>query len=86
MTAPRPIVNGDAVIASVVQNLFTDAVRDDVLHAWHADHAGMSLVARLGADGTVASCREMPSAEAAALADNDPGRTLIVATWPGETR
>jgi hypothetical protein len=43
----------------------------------------MSLVARLGADGTVASCLEMPSAEAAALADSDPGRTLIVATWPG---
>jgi hypothetical protein len=72
----------DRTVHEVVETLFVEAVRDDVLHDWHRAHAGMSLVAYLAGDGTVAACHEMPSREAEAVACEQPDRTFIIATWP----
>lgn len=75
----------DIAIAGALNREFTAAVAEQRLTQWRTDHAGKSLVAYLGDDGTIAAIHEMSNRDAATLANEQPDRTLVITTWPEVT-
>jgi hypothetical protein len=70
-----------AKISAAFDKLLNDIGGPDLIDDWYAVHAGYSLVACRATGTQNAACVELPSAQAARLADTCPDQYLIVATW-----